>query len=155
MKTVFLSLLVMGLLAACSPNPLPQPGGQEFINYTLDNTSFTMGINQGDSIDGRTVAITQGLTTQISGVSKHTPPIKRIDFTLTSQSIATGIFPAGTIKVQAHLSGNLVSNASRVTITNFPQAVNQYYEGSFIINFTDSLQAYHEVTGSFKVKREQ
>jgi hypothetical protein len=40
-----------------------------------------------------------------------------------------------------------------VTITNFPQAAGEFYEGSFSGQFKDASNVTHSITCSFRVRR--
>jgi hypothetical protein len=133
----------VGNVSACGTS------SAQYINYTYDGISYTVGANLQDSLVGFTS--TQGgmFYTYISASQLGT--VNQFSVNVQHASATAGTYPASYISVRGKNSA--MGNASSVTFTNFPPAAGQFYEGSVSGNFTDSSSVTHTVSATFRVRR--
>lgn len=123
----------------------------QFINYTIDGNSYTLGGVPGDSLNGYT--FNQGqFFTSIQGQRMGTSN----NFLIYFQHSATvaGTYPTTSITAGGVTFGGQTTGPNAV-ITVFPTTVGQYYEGSVNGTFLDSLSASHTINATFRVRRLQ
>jgi len=124
----------------------------QFINYNLDGTPYTIGAT--DSL----TAFTDGQgtitphTTYISGFHMTGGAVNSISFKFSHATNAAGVYPVVSINVQ-NVSNPTPIQPFNVTITNFPQALGEFYEGSVSGQFKDASNVTHNVTASFRIRR--
>ena len=122
---------------------------QQFVNYTLDGVSYSIGPNANDSLDAWTWG---GGTTQFTtyiGASQISSQ-NNVSFNFTSAAEVPGTYVISNLGVQAFNQVSLIQ-PSTVTITNFPTLPGQYYEGTFTAQFDAS--GPHTLTGSFRIRK--
>jgi hypothetical protein len=136
----------VGSVSACGNS------STQFLNYTLDGTPYS--ITSADSLTG----FTQGQ----SGTSSNTyiDGLKmtgdRLSFKFAHSTNTAGTYPLTNMEVQTNttLYTNLtVIQPFNVVITNFPQIIGEFYEGSFNGQFKDTSNVSHAITSSFRVRR--
>jgi hypothetical protein len=120
----------------------------QFINYSLDGTAYNIA-GSTDSL----IASNQTGTTLVTYVMGHSFTANAdISFNFTSATAAPGTYPAGSLRVQGFSNTTLVPPFN-VVITNFPQNVGEFYEGSFSGQFT-AQSATHTLNGSFRIRKQ-
>ena len=138
-----------GNLIACGTS------ASQFINYTLDGTNYS--ITSNDSLMGWTGPLqgTTQLRTNIQGSrfnSTFPGSDNHIAFNFNHASAASGTYAIDEFVVQNY-NQVVLSTPFNVVITNFPQSVGQFYEGSITGTFTDNLSVSHNVTVSFRIRK--
>lgn len=125
----------------------------QFINYTLDGTNYSITSNDSlmawtGPLQGTTQFRTniQGSRFNSSGANNH------IAFNFNHASAAAGTYAIDEFIVQNY-NQVVLSTPFNVVITNFPQSVGQFYEGSITGTFTDNLSVSHNVTVSFRIRK--
>lgn len=125
----------------------------EFINYNIDGTSYTITNAANDSLTATTFITdtTLGKTnTYISGV--HNIDVHNsITFTVDDAN-APGTFPLAKLFVNGNNDVTL-TQPFNITFTNLAGAIGEFYEGNFSGQFTDSLSQVHSISSTFKVRR--
>lgn len=126
----------------------------QFINYTLDGVDYTLSSTTiGDSLTAYTY------TTQ-NGASKNTTFFRGGNrqqynaFSLWFEhgALANGTYQAKGVDVKDYLG--VPKSPFDVIVTNFPQAVGGFYQGSFNGNFSDSSNTTtHTLSGTFRLRR--
>ncbi len=134
----------IGNISACGAS------STQFINYTIDASSYT--ISEMDSLTAFTTnqGNTTPLTTYIDGAQIGTG--NHMSFKFDHAGTVAGTYPVTNISTQNFNTLTLVQPFN-ITITNFPQAVGEFYEGSFTGQFKDGSNITHNVSCSFKVRR--
>jgi hypothetical protein len=124
----------------------------QFINYTLDGTNYAITSAASDSLTAYTMPV-QGTTlfnTSISGAHANT----HLSFNFQHSSAAAGTYPMLSIFAGGNTTAtNVVIPPSNVVITNFPQAIGQFYEGTFSGSYSNPSSGNHTISGSFKVRK--
>jgi len=131
----------VGNISACGTS------SAEFINYTIDANPYS--IAPPDSLQAWT-QIQPPMTTYIVGIQRSTNNYITIQF--EHSSLAAGTYPISFLDIN-NLSNLTIVQPLNVTITNFPQAVGEFYEGSFLGQFKDFANLTHNVTCSFRMRR--
>jgi hypothetical protein len=137
-----------GNIVACGTSTI------QYINYTLDAVNYSISdINAGaDSLYAYTNQ--QGTTAPFRvSIGGGGLPGDHISFSFTSTATA-GTYPMSELGVQTHTNVSLVTPFN-VTVTNFPQARGEYYEGNFSGQFTDIATPVpvHTISCSFRLRR--
>jgi hypothetical protein len=130
-----------GSISACGTS------STQFINYTIDGTSYA--ISSTDSLTAFTDGTTT-FTTYIDGAEIGTG--NRMSFKFDHAATVAGTYPVTNMSTQNFNNLTLVQPFN-VTVTNFPQAVGDFYEGNFTGQFKDGSNVTHNVSCSFKVRR--
>ena len=130
-----------GTIIACGTS------SEQYINYTLDGTDYSILSSANDSLTAY-VTVNIGRNT-IYGFS-HSNPNNALNFEVTAD--ATGTFPVNYMAVQNNDSTTLVQPFN-VTFTNFPTQAGEFYEGSLSGKFKDQSSILHNLTSTFKVRR--
>jgi hypothetical protein len=76
-----------------------------------------------------------------------------IYFTFTHPTATVGTYNIASISVQSFSGNTTVVSPSTVTLTNYPAAIGEFYQGTFAANFKDAQQVLHNVTGAFKLRK--
>ncbi len=123
----------------------------QFINYTLDGNSFTIGGTPGDSTLGYTS--NQGsFYTSIQGMTPGT--INSFSVYFMHSAAVAGTYPVLSVSARNVHSANQAAPVNAV-ITSFPTSAGLYYEGTVSGSFTDSSAVSHTINASFRVRRVQ
>lgn len=136
-----------GTITACGVS------AAQYINYTLNGTNYSLSsATQADSLMGYTNQ--QGaspFTTWIMGSNWSTSSYISFDFTSPATA---GVYPVNTLSVNTFQRPFLIQPFN-VTISNFPQATGQFYEGSFSGQFRDSLPTapVQTISGTFRLRK--
>ncbi|MEP6628204.1 MAG: hypothetical protein ABJA32_09485 [Ginsengibacter sp.] len=137
-----------GNIAACGVSSV------EFINYNLDGTDYKLSRTSGDSLAAYTY-----ISSYLASVPIYTTPIlggKPNNFLTISfnHDPAAGIYPIQSFSV-LNFHTIALTKPFDVTMTNYPQYINEFYEGSFSGKFKDSsnLTPVHSINGSFRVRK--
>lgn len=124
----------------------------QYISYTLNGTSYYVsGI---DSIGGTTQQQMGSTIYNTSLQAANTSNYVYINFSHSNQTAGTypvngyiGLYyPSGGASAQGNTNVN-------VTITNFPQTLGQFYEGTFSGTFVQGTTTYTVTNGSFRLRR--
>lgn len=135
-----------GTITACGNS------SAQYINYTLDGTSYSIGTtNPADSLNawtapqsGTTIFVTNIGGFQVSGNNT-------IYLRFASPSQVAGTYPIDFLSIQNYNQIVPTAPSSTVTVTNFPTLPGQYYEGTFTAQFNSG--GPHTVTGNFRVRK--
>jgi len=141
----------MGNLAACGQS------ANQFINYTLDNHSFSINdLHPGDSIMGWAGPTGNVIISDFVGTQSPQPG-NIIAFSFQQPvSTYTGSFPITSLYVQQYPNTSVIPiQPFNVNVTNFPSAIGQYYEGNFTGQFRDLNQVIHNVSCNYRVRKSQ
>ena len=133
-----------GNISACGTSAV------QYINYTLDGTSYSITGNPTDSLQGWTSG--QGGTTlfvtYISGFQMANN--NNIYFNFSHPTQTNGTYTMTNLGVQNYNQVTMIQ-PSTVTITNFPTLPGEYYEGSFTAQFTAG--GTHTLSGNFSIRK--
>lgn len=134
-----------GSLSACGTS------ATQFLNYTLDGTNYSISTN--DSLMAYTQPL-QGTTQMITSImgARATTTGDMIDFNFQHATAAAGTYPISVFNV-LNYRNNTLTPPFNVVITNFPQNIGEYYEGSFSGSFVDGSSVSHNVSGSFRIRK--
>jgi hypothetical protein len=141
--------LNVGAIVACGTS------STQFINYTLDGNNFSIiSTDAASTFTGYTNNYNNSFYSTISASQSFN--IATLSF--TSNAMVNGIYDLSNIYVN-NVASNTFTAPSKVTITNFPQQANEFYEGNFTANFsvTDSATSQtslHAATGVFRIRRQ-
>lgn len=121
----------------------------QFINYTLNGTSYNLGNVASDSLMAYTGSsgTNAAFTTYISG--RQLTGVNNINFTVTDSAQASGTYIMTFLSVQTFAQVT-PGAGSTVTFTNFPTVAGQFYEGSFTANFNSGANT---LTGTFRIRK--
>jgi hypothetical protein len=144
-----------GSVSACGVS------SEQFINYTLDGTTYSMTSNSaGYLFGGYTDSVQVGIMgSTFLKVYQQNSSTDRINFGFRHQNPVTGTYQLSRLTVQDYSTdggpiGITLLSPSNVVITTFPQGFGQFYEGSISSTFRDSLNISHSLTGTFKLLRQ-
>ena len=134
-------------MAACGTS------SAQYINYTLDGTDYSI-TRPGDSLYAYSYLIqnTPPNLTSFYGMKQNV----YIGFSYL-HSNASGSFPLSNLAVQGYDSIVTFIQPFNITITKYPSAPGEFYEGSFTGQFKHSTTgtALHNIDCSFKVRKDQ
>jgi hypothetical protein len=123
----------------------------QYINYQIDGTSYS--ITDADSLTAFTQPLNSLPTTttyiqgmQIGGARNN------MGFKFNHSTNVAGTYAAVNISTQNFNNLTLVQPFN-IVITNFPQAPGEFYEGNFTGQFKDASNVTHNVTCTFRVRR--
>lgn len=141
---VAVPLMNAGNIAACGTSAV------QFINYTLDGVNYSISSNiAGDSITSYT---SDSSGTTLSGFQN--PPGNQIWFGAVMTNSTPGTYVVDELEVQNYKYQDIsFITPYKITFTNFPRSVGQFYEGSFTGSFRDRSNVDHTLSGTFKVRR--
>jgi hypothetical protein len=133
-----------GTLSACGNS------AAQYINYTIDADSYS--IVPPDSLTAFTQPLNsvQKMTTYIDGTKIGTG--NHMNFKFEHTNPVAGTYAMLNISTQNFNTLTIVQPFN-VTVTNFPQAAGEFYEGSFTGQFKDASNVTHNVTCTFRVRR--
>lgn len=130
-----------GNISACGTS------AEQFINYTLDGTKYTISSTANDSVNTWLI----GQTTMIKGF-QNAVSTNNLSFEVSDVS-AIGTFPVSGFSVQNYRN-TLLTRPFNVTFTSIANNTGEFYEGSLSGKFTDSSSAtIHNISSTFKVRR--
>jgi hypothetical protein len=132
----------VGNISACGTS------STQFINYTIDAASYT--ISATDSLTAFTNGQGTALTTYVQGMQMGSG--NNMAFKFDHAARVAGTYPVANMGTQ-NFNNLTIVQPFNVTITNFPQAAGEFYEGSFTGQFKDASNVTHNVSCSFKVRR--
>jgi hypothetical protein len=119
----------------------------QFLNYTVNTTNYSLGSAPSDSLIAWTSqAGSTTYTTRIMGAQNFGS--NSISFSFNSAAQVPGTYPMATLSVPGFPQATLGSS-SQVTITSFPTAPGQFYEGNFSAIFNGTNTA----SGTFKIRK--
>jgi hypothetical protein len=146
--TLTTPLTDVGNITACGVS------AQQYINYTLDGVNYSItSASPQDSLTAYTSSQgTTVLSTMIAG-SQSVSGGGNIYFTFTHPTATVGTYNIASISVQSFSGNTTVVSPSTVTLTNYPAAIGEFYQGTFAANFKDAQQVLHNVTGAFKLRK--
>lgn len=123
----------------------------QFINYTFDGVNYSVQSTDTSNTFNGSIYTYNGIfyNTIWGGNVSNT-----VNMNFESGAMTNGTYPITFINVRNYYSSTFIS-PSNVTITNFPQTINEFYEGSFLANFKDSVNQnlIHTANGVFRVRR--
>lgn len=139
----------VGNITACGVSSL------EFIDYNLDGTDYKLSRTAGDSL----AAYTYISSSYLASVPIYTTPIMGgkpnnfVTFSFDHDPMA-GIYPIQSFSV-LNFHNIALTKPFDVNMTNYPQHVNEFYEGTFTGKFKDSsnLAPVHSINASFRVRK--
>lgn len=135
----------VGTISACGTS------SSQFINYTLDGTSYT--ISELDSLTAFTNTQTTPFTTYISGFQiGGVTTANSISFKFDHTGYVAGSYPITNLGVR-NLNNLTLVQPFNITMTSMPQSVGQFYEGSFNGQFKDASNLTHTISCSFRIRR--
>jgi hypothetical protein len=91
------------------------------------------------------------LATKVLGFNQ---PSTEIYFTFEHPTTVAGSYPITEFSVMNYDVGVVLVQPFTVTITNFPQAIGDFYIGNFTGQFRDNQNQLHNITTSFKLRKE-
>jgi hypothetical protein len=128
---------------------------QEYINYKIDSTDFTITNLLPDSLRGVTgqIAGTTNFLSHLRGFVVNNSA-RNIAIKFSSPSIAPGNYPLTSLTINTY--GNVVLPQNiMVNVSSFPQSVNLFYEGGFTGSFQDGQGVTHSIICTFRLKRRE
>ena len=135
-----------GNITACSSS------SAQYINYTLDGTSYSIGGNPTDSLNAFVMTVGQGSTTSTTIIIRgfEASGFNNIYLKSSILPMTLGTYPMDLLNVQNFNQIVPTAPASTVTMTNFPTSPGQYYEGTFTAQFNSG--GPHTLSGSFRIR---
>jgi hypothetical protein len=138
----------VGNVSACGTST------EQYINYTFDAKDYSLTSNVSDSMFGNTYDSAGSFKTII--MATHNTDYIYFEF---SHDNSAGTFPLIRLGVQnLRESSIVILQPSTITLTKNPQNPGEFYEGTLAAKFTDqqvSGSAIHNVSGSFRIRRQQ
>ncbi len=124
----------------------------QFINYMLDGVPYSMTSDNPNDIFGASLQNYNGTNYNwLNG--NNNSNYNRVYLNFNSNSMTNGTYPLIYLNIQTHYAGTFTA-PSTVTVTNFPQAINEFYEGNFSATFRDSsTNVIHNSNGVFRLRR--
>lgn len=138
----------VGVINACGTST------SQFFNYTMDGTSFSFVPNPADSLYLMWTSPNQGggYTTGFHFNQQVAPIFVYMSF--THPALTTGTYPITQFMADPFGSSTVILPSFNTVVTNFPQAIGQYCEGTFSGQFKDSVNVTHTISnGSFRVRK--
>jgi hypothetical protein len=126
--TLTTPLTDVGNITACGVS------AQQYINYTLDGVNYSItSASPQDSLTAYTSSQgTTVLSTMIAG-SQSVSGGGNIYFTFTHPTATVGTYNIASISVQSFSGNTTVVSPSTVTLTNYPAAIGEFYQGTFVL----------------------
>lgn len=153
MKTVSLCTLLICIAAftSCSKHEARTQTAQEYIDYTLDGTSFHLDtVNDTLTVSNYISFGTTNTVSYISGFRRTTGPVGYIILTCIQPSPGTGTYPSS---LPCEVNAMSIPDSSlQVTVTSYANNIGDYFEGTFSGNFIDA-GVTHTISGAFRAKR--
>ena len=131
-----------GTVAACGTV------STEFIDYTLDGTSYHFG--SGDSTLAYS-ADSAGTANDVTTIMGAKSP-NYIQFHMNTTAQTPGSYKLTGISVQNYFQTTVVQPLN-VNLTSFATSPGQFYEGSFAGQFKDAANVTHNISCTFRVRR--
>jgi len=138
----------IGTLTACGTS------ATQYMTYTLDGITHNLSnTNPLDSL-GVSTSINQGTPggffTMVNAARGNTSQQVMLMFVHPTQ--AAGTYPLASITTHG-LFNNTLAASSNIVITNYPQTIGEFYEGSFSSQFTDPQGMNHTISGNFRIRK--
>lgn len=133
-----------GTISACGIS------SASYINYTLDGTAYTIGpptdtvIVQHDSLSNNNLNPALYVSGSGTGVSSN--------LVFSFAPTATGSWPLNYLGVQNYGGVNMTLPFN-TTLTNFPQATGEFYEGNFSGQFKDNNNVTHTISATYRFRK--
>jgi hypothetical protein len=126
---------------------------QQYINYTFDGVNYSItSANPQDTLTANTSS--QGTTNFFTNLFGRNVQLGNYCyFQFQNPTASVGTYNITSIRVQNYSQNLTIMTPSTVTLTNYPAIVGDFYQGTFVSNFKDSLQVLHNVSGDFKVRK--
>ena len=131
-----------GAVSACGTS------STQYINYKVDATTYTL--TEADSLSAFTQTQNTTSTTYIDGMQMSTG--NHLSFKFSHAANVAGTYPMVNMAIQ-NFNNLTVVQPLNIIITNFPQSVGAFYEGSFSGQFKDGSNVTHTITCTFRVRR--
>ncbi|MEJ7627802.1 MAG: hypothetical protein WKF35_13135 [Ferruginibacter sp.] len=124
----------------------------QFINYTIDATSYTISSQvSGDSLFAFTSNV-QG-TTNLQTIFSGSHLSNSFFLMFNHPTPTVGTYPVLTFQVNVGSSGNTtIIQPFNVTITNYATVAGEFYEGTYSGSFSN-VTGIHTTSGSFRLRR--
>ncbi|HEY0732618.1 MAG TPA: hypothetical protein VGD33_09385, partial [Chitinophagaceae bacterium] len=90
-------------------------------------------------------------STVIQGSRSGSPP-EYLTFSFGHPSPTSGTYPIHFVEVNLLISNNLIS-PSNVIVSNFPQNIGEFYEGTFSGSFQLPSSGTHTLSGIFRIRK--
>lgn len=139
-----------GNITACGTSSL------EYINYTIDGVSYSFSsLVPTHDINGFSIDSSNAIESYMSGIDQPTGRALAIQF--KSPARAAGVYPLTFLYFDQSIATSAYSlvHPFDITITNYPQATGQFFEGSlsgqFKMNVTGVIR---NISCSFRVRRQ-
>ena len=141
--TATLPLADVGNIIACG-NSIEN----RYINYTLDGTDYSLTAINGDSLSAYQLNSSE---TRIYGYTL--PSVSNFISFKSFTGVQAGTFSLHELEIRDGDSVYLSSHPT-VTFSKFPSGADNWYEGHFDnVKFTDSVQATHTISATFRIKQ--
>ena len=134
----------VGNITACGTS------SEQYINYKLDGLNYSITSTNLDSLNGfdNIAGIINYSTIYGFQAPNHTNYISFNGWNTTS----AGTYKITQLEIQDY-SFVTLDSSSTVTFTNFPLTATEFYEGTMSSKFTDSTAVNHNLSASFRVRR--
>lgn len=142
--TVIAPLTDAGNITACGAS------AEQFINYTIDGTEYNITSAENDTITGFNFNMGELNNADFHG-GKTSPGIGNISFTALEVS-GKGKYPVSNLTLQNFRYVTIIQ-PTEVTLTSYANAAGEFYEGTLSGKFSDSSTAIHNISCTFKVRR--
>jgi hypothetical protein len=131
-----------GDITACGTSSI------QYINYNVDGTNYSVSsLVQGDEFTGIRMDSVASDAAYLSGRHGNNSAITFI----FGHTGVPGTYPLTTLSVGNN--NQLIVSPSTVVLTNCPQTVGQFYEGTFSGQYEDNAGVTHVISCSFRVRR--
>jgi hypothetical protein len=144
--TITGSTVNVGNILACGNS------AAQFITYTLDGTPYSMTSSDPNNLFSASLQNYNGTNYNwLNG--NNNSNYNRVYLNFNSNAMTAGTYPLLYLNIQTHYAGTFTAPSS-VTVTNFPQVINEFYEGNFSATFRDSsTNVIHNSNGVFRLRR--
>jgi hypothetical protein len=125
----------------------------QYVNFTLDGVAQTFNSQAPDSLMAYTVP--QQGTTQYSTLvtaSHNAAPFGAIYFSFMHPTFSAGTYAATQLSVGTTTGATIVPPFN-IVVTNFPQNVGEYYEGTFSGSYIQQSTTHVITNGTFRVRK--
>jgi hypothetical protein len=132
----------VGTVSACGIS------STQYINYQIDGTSSTL--TEADSLNAFTQTQNTTSTTYIEGMQMGTGNFLSFKFSHTAN--VAGTYPMVNMGTK-NFDNLAIVQPLNINLTNFPQSVGLFYQGSFSGQFKDASNITHSITCTFRMRR--
>jgi hypothetical protein len=132
----------LGTVSACGTS------SAQYINYQIDGTSYTL--TEADSLSAFTQTQNATSTTYIDGMQMGSG--NYLSFKFSHSANVAGTYPMANMSTKNFATLTVVQPLN-IIVTNFPQSVGTFYQGSFTGQFKDGSNVTHNISCTFRVRR--